>query len=91
MHTDLRKNLKKILMELSKLGNFSKAIIKHGTQIFLGILALGTLLIVLNHTVLNYNMYYEFLATSIIKTSFILFAEAVIGGLVIDFIIKRMT
>jgi hypothetical protein len=75
--------------EFGKVNSISKAIIKYGTMAFFFLLALGTAFIAINHTILNNNMYYEFVANSIIRTSFIIFAEAVIGGLLIDYISKK--
>ncbi|HHV59562.1 MAG TPA: hypothetical protein GXX49_04610 [Clostridiaceae bacterium] len=90
MHANLKQSFKKIAMELSKLGSPSKKIIKIGTWLFLGLLTIGALLKVLNHTVFGYDWYYEHLSISIIKTSFTMFAEAVIGGILIDFFLKRL-
>jgi len=91
MQANLKQSIKKIVLELSKLGTLPKSIIKYGAWIFLGVFAFGTLLIVLNRTVYSYDLYYEFLAINIIKASFTLLAEAVIGGILIDFFMKKLS
>ncbi len=89
MQTNISKGFEKIFCELNKLNAFTKTVIKHGAQIFLALLALGTLLIVYNHTVHGLDSYFEFISTSIIKSSFVILAEVVIGGLLIDYIFKK--
>lgn len=66
-----------------------KLIIKYGATISLTILAIGALLIFLNHFVLTYSIHLEFIARSVVNVSFQLLAEAVIGALAIDFILGR--
>lgn len=85
----MHSNINKIIKELSGIGNFSKKLIKHGIRIFLGFFALGTLLVVLNRVSFGYDSYIEFVAQNIIKNSFIMLAEFIIGGLLIDFILNR--
>lgn len=89
MQTNIGKNIEKIAQELSKINKLSKSIIKYGTQASLALLSLGTLIIILNQTLLSYDAYLKFVGTLIIKNSFIILAEAIIGGLLIDFITKR--
>lgn len=89
MYSGLSKNIAKIVSEFSKLEGFSKKLIKYGTQVFLALLSVGTLLIVLNRTTLNYDTYIEYTAKSIVKNSFSIFAEIIIGALVIDYVLKK--
>lgn len=89
MQPDLNKRIAKIFTEFNKIGKLSKAIIKYGTQFFLALFAVGTLLVIINHTRLNYDLYIEFIARSVIKSSFTIFAEAVIGGLLMDYIFRK--
>lgn len=89
MYTNNNKNIEKIVSEFYKLNPFTKKVIKRGTQICLTLLVLGTLLLFLNHTQFNYDQYYEFIATSVIKNSFIILAEVIIGGLLIDYVFNR--
>ncbi|NSW89984.1 MAG: hypothetical protein HPY74_04735 [Firmicutes bacterium] len=87
--TAINKNIKKIVTELSKLNNHTKTAIKWGINIFLVFFALGTLLVVLNRIVFNYGSYIEFIATSIIKASFTILAEIIIGSLLVDYVFNK--
>lgn len=86
----LNKNIKKILMELSKLNNYTKVVIKWGVNIFFVFFALGTLLIFYNRITLSFDSNMEFIATSIIKASFAILAEVIIGGLFIDYAFNKL-
>jgi len=83
-------SIEKILLEFTKLNKLSKGLIKYGSQIFLALFALGTLLVALNRITFDYDLYFEFVATTIIKHSFTILAEVVIGGLLIDFLFKKV-
>lgn len=89
MQTNLSKKIEKLFSRFSEMGTLSKAIIKYGSLAFLIIFAVGTMMVVFNRTVFNYNDYYEFIATSVIKSSFTILAEAIIGGLLIDYIFSK--
>lgn len=89
MQSNLSKNLNKIFSAFNNLSKLTKSIIKYGTQAFLLLFFLGTLFFVLNRTVLSYNAYNDLIAISVIKNSFTIFAEAVIGGLIIDYVINK--
>jgi hypothetical protein len=83
------KNIEKIAKEFNNINSFSKSLIKYGTKISLLLLVLGTLTIILNKTVLNYDDYIEFIGITVIKNSSVILAEVIIGGLLIDFITKK--
>ena len=89
MQFNLSKSIRKIYTAFINLGKLPKYIIKYGSLVFLILFAAGTFLFVYNRAVLNYEPYFEFIATSIIKTSFTILAEAVVGGLLIDYIIGK--
>lgn len=89
MQTKNDKKIEKIAEEFGKVNNFSKSLIKHGTQVSLILLVLGTLVITMNQSVLNYDDYVEFIGTMIIRNSFVILAEVIIGGLLIDYITKK--
>lgn len=89
IRTVLRKNIKKIVIELSKLSNYTKIVIKWGANIFLIFFALGTLLVFYNRISLSFDSNIEFIATSIIKASFTILAEVIIGGLFIDYAFSK--
>lgn len=85
----IRQHIEKIFAEFNKLNKFPKAIIKYGIQAFFALFILGTLLVALNHSALDYDFYLELIATTIVKSSFTILAEVVIGGLLIDFVLKK--
>jgi len=89
MQSNLAKSIERIFSAFSKLDKLPKAIIKYGAIAFLAIFGLGTLLVVLNHTGGKYDPHSEFIATSVVKSSFTILAEAVIGGLLMDYIFKK--
>lgn len=86
---NLSKGFQRIFSEFSKLGSLPKGIIKYGTQAFLALFFIGTVLVVYNRMQVNFDAYFEFVATSLIKQSFTVLAEVIIGALVIDFIFKK--
>ena len=86
MQSNLARKLEKIFEAFGKIGKLPRNIIKYGAHAFLALFIIGTIMVVYNRTVLNYDLYLEFIATSIIKTSFTVLAETTVGGLVIDFI-----
>jgi hypothetical protein len=86
MNNILNKNkiLEKIGEELCKLNKHTVNFIKFGANLFITLFASGTLLSVLNRFIFNHNPYKEFLAISIITSSFVLLAEVIIGCLLLD-------
>lgn len=80
--------IEKIFEEFKKINNFSKSLIKYGTLAALLLLSAGTIVLILNQTVLFFSSYTKFVATTLIKNSVILLAEFIIGGLVIDYFVK---
>jgi len=89
MERNLGKNIEKIFSAFRKIDNYPKAIIKYGAIAFLLLFAAGTGLVVFNHTRLGVDAYLEFVANSVIKNSFTVLAEVVIGGLLFDYIFKK--
>lgn len=81
--------MEKVITAFSKVNGFARAIIKYGTQASLALLLLGTILFIMNRAGADYSSYSEFISLSIIKTSFVILAEAIIGGLLIDFMFKK--
>lgn len=68
---------------------FSRKIVKHGVQLAIGLMVIALVLYYLNRNVYNYDFYVDFLTFSVVNTSTIIFAEAIIGGLLIDYFIKK--
>lgn len=89
MQSNNSKKIEKIFTAFGKIGKYPKAIIKYGTQVFLALFATGTFLVVMNRIVYNFDPYFEFVATSLIKASFTIFAEVIIGGLIIDYVFRK--
>lgn len=75
----------KIAAAFSSLDKYTKRALNIGIILFLALFALGTVLVALNHTG-DYSTYNEFIATSVIKTSFTVLAEIIIGVLLVDFV-----
>lgn len=85
----IKKNVKKIVQEFDKINKYSKAIIKYGTQISLGFLIVGTIILISNNRLFPYDSYLRFIGIEITKTSFIILAQAIIGGLLMDYFDRR--
>lgn len=83
------KKIEKILTSFGNLGRLPKALIKYGCLTFFVIFLIGTVLVLLNNTVLPYNSYFDMVSKEIVKSSFVLAAEFIIGGLVMDYVIGR--
>jgi len=89
MQSNIAKNIEKIRTAFTKMGKLPKALIKYGSCVFLAVFTVGTILVLLNNTLLPYNSYFDMVSKAIVTTSFTLAAEAIIGGLVMDFVFKR--
>lgn len=89
VQSNLLKKMNKILKAFDNLGKLPKALIKYGSYVFLAIFTIGTLSVLLNNTLLPYNSYLDMVSKAIVITSFTLAAEAIIGGLVMDFVFKK--
>lgn len=89
MQFNLSKKVEKIITAFEKMAKLPKALMKYGCIAFLVLLAAGSVMALLNITVLNYDSYLDLVSKSLVKTSFSIAAEAVIGGLVLDFVFKK--
>jgi len=87
--TVISKNVKKIISELSKTSEKTKKALNIGIILFLVAFALGTLFIVLNRLVYNYDLYIEYIGMSIIKSSFTILAEVIVGCLLLDYVFNK--
>lgn len=83
------RNIKKFMNAFNSIDKLPKAFLKYGSLAFLVLFTIGTVLVILNHTILPYNHYFDMVSKELVKTSFIIGAEAVIGSLVMDFVFKR--
>ena len=89
MQSSTGKSFEKIIAELNKLHKLSKLTIKYGAILFFLLFAIGTLVFVISHSVMHYDSYLDFIAKSIVKSSFTVFAEIIIGVLLVDYIYKK--
>lgn len=89
MQKNIQKSMRKIIKELSGLNNITKKMIILGLYISLLVLAAGTVLMFINRTLIGYNPYYDYISQLLVEKSFALFAEVIIGCLLVDFIFKR--
>ncbi len=90
MQSNIAKRLEKIVIELGKISTFSRSIMKYGFQAFAAILTLGTLMLAYNQIFLGFDLYFQLTAINLIKNSFIVLAEVIIGSLLIDYILKKV-
>lgn len=65
-----------------------KTLIKFGIYVFLVIYVIGTVLVILGNTVLPYDPSFDMVSKEIVKVSFVLAAEAVIGSVVMDYVFR---
>lgn len=86
---NLSEKLEKIVSAFGKMSKMPKALMKYGLMAFFALLTVGTVMLMLNNTLLSYNSYLDLVSKSLVKTSFTIAAEAVIGGLVLDFVFKK--
>lgn len=89
MHSNITEQIKKMYSAFGKLSKLPKALIKYGCYISLAVLTLGCILVLLNYIVLPFSSYLDLVSKTLVKTSFILAAESIIGGLVIDFLFRK--
>jgi hypothetical protein len=89
MLLNLYKNIAKIVSTFDKMSKMPKMILKYGCIIFLAILFAGTVLVLLNNKFLSYDSYLDLVSKSIVKISFSIAAEAIIGSLILDYVFKK--
>lgn len=89
MQFNIAQKLKKIATAFGKIEKLPKAVLKYGCMVFLVLLTVGSVLALLNNTVLSFNSYLDLVSKSLVKISFSIAAEAIIGGLVLDFVFKK--
>jgi len=88
MQMNQEKKLKKFRDAFDNIGKLPRNIIKYGLIVFLVLFAAGTAMVVYSRAALGYDPYLEHVAMSVVKTSFTILAEAVIGALIIDYVFK---
>jgi len=83
------KNIEKIITSFSKMHKLPRTLIRFGVYISLSLYVIGTVLVILSNTVLTYDQYFDMVSKETVKVSFILAAEAVIGGVIMDYVFRR--
>ncbi len=82
--------VKKIINSINTVARPAKKIIVHGIQFSIGLLIIALILHFINNKVYIYNYYTVFIGFITAKTSVAIFAQAVIGGLFLDYIFKKL-
>jgi hypothetical protein len=88
MQQNIKSKWDKIASELGGVCPASKNIMKYGAAAFLMLFAVGTALVAVNHTLQNFDPVFEDNAIYLVRQSFVILAEFIIGGLVIDYLLK---
>jgi hypothetical protein len=89
MQSNLAKNIEKIYTAFNKMDKLPKALIKYGCYVFLALFLIGNVMVLLNNVVLPYDSYLDLVSKSIVKVSFSVAEEVIIGALIMDFLFKR--
>ncbi|HOQ07691.1 MAG TPA: hypothetical protein PLP87_07760 [Clostridiales bacterium] len=80
------KKIEKIAVAFNRMQKLPKTLIRFGLYVFLAIYVTGTILLILNNTVFPYDSYVDMVSKELVKVSFILAAEAIIGSIVMDYV-----
>ncbi|MBZ4644833.1 MAG: hypothetical protein JG777_322 [Clostridia bacterium] len=86
----MNSTIKKIVTSINSIGSLSRKIIIHGVQFATGLLTIALVLYFINNSLYNFDYNIAFITFSIAKTGLTIFAEAVIGGLVVDHFVKKI-
>lgn len=89
MHSNLAGKIEKIVNTFNKMDKLPKALMKYGCISFLILFAIGNVMVLMSNTILIYDSYFDFVSKSLVKVSFSIAAEAIIGSLILDFIFKK--
>jgi len=81
--------VEKIISAFNRMHKLPRALFRFGAYMFLAIYITGAVLVILNNTLLPYDPYFDMVSKELVKTSFIVAAEVVIGSIVMDFVSKR--
>jgi hypothetical protein len=79
----------KILAAISGLHTLTKKYIRFGTVLFLVLFSAGTALLLTNGIMFDFSLYLSNVSRFIVKNSFTILAEVIIGCLLIDLIFKQ--
>jgi flagellar biosynthesis protein FlhB len=88
MNSNFSRNLRKIISVINNLHEVSQKILKIGITFFLIVFISGSILLIYNKiNFFNENLNYTSL--SMIKSSFTVLGEILLGTLIVDFVLKR--
>lgn len=82
-------NFRKIVSAFSRMQKLPRTLIRFGLYVFLAVYVTGTVLVILSNTVIPYDSNLDMVSKEIVKVSFILAAEAVIGSAVMDYVFSH--
>ncbi len=86
----MKGQLKKVISDINSVHQLPKRIIIHGIQFAIALVLIAMGLYFVNINQLNFNYDINFISFSLAETGLIIFAEAVIGGLVVDYFVKKL-
>ena len=89
MFAKIPKNIELIIKSFKQLNSFSKKVLKYGIIISTLIYLAGATLTFVNIYIIEFNFYNDFLSKLIMKNSFLILAQVIIGALFADFICAR--
>jgi len=85
MYLDFSKRLENFFAKCNKINKDSKILIKYGSIIASIIFLAGTAVFIYNRMDIGFDFQIEVTAISLIKSSFFILAEVIIGGLTFDY------
>lgn len=89
MFVSLKSTIEKFLGKFIELPVLPKKIVKIGLIFSLLIFAAGTIVVLGNRYFFSYEPYYDYIGTQLVKTSFTVLAEFVVGAIAMDFVFGR--
>ncbi len=86
----MKGQLKKIVLSINGVHKLPRRIIIHGIQFAIALVLIAMGLYFVNINQLNFDYDIRFISFSLAETGLVIFAEAVIGGLVVDYFVKKL-
>lgn len=86
----MHSNIKKIFTTISSISDFSKRIIIHGLQLAIGLIFMALVFYHIFSTTSTFNLKILSITFETAKIGLTIFAEAIIGGLIVDYLIKKI-
>ncbi|MDK2798490.1 MAG: hypothetical protein PWP27_70 [Clostridiales bacterium] len=86
----MNSTIRKIFTTINSIGQLPKKIIVHGLQLANGLLIVALILFFINSSIYNFDYNITFITFVMAKTGLTIFAEAIIGGLLVDYFIKKV-